>query len=95
VERVERVDIEQVGLVVEADVDVAGRVDVPAAGVRVGPRVLVPVVRDSAGYAMYFSRSVIPHPRNAGAEYFKHIGIYMYSRATLLHATGIGGVMES
>jgi 3-deoxy-manno-octulosonate cytidylyltransferase (CMP-KDO synthetase) len=42
------------------------------------------VALDSSGYAMYFSRSRIPYPRNAQyASYYKHIGIYMYSRETL------------
>jgi 3-deoxy-manno-octulosonate cytidylyltransferase (CMP-KDO synthetase) len=46
----------------------------------------VKVVTDEAGYAMYFSRSPIPFSRHAEfAEWFKHIGIYMYSRETLLH----------
>lgn len=34
--------------------------------------------------ALYFSRSVIPFPRNTSAEYFKHIGIYAY-RQDVLH----------
>jgi 3-deoxy-D-manno-octulosonate cytidylyltransferase len=46
---------------------------------------VVKVVRDSAFNALYFSRSRIPHERNAGkGSYLKHIGIYMYSRGTLL-----------
>jgi 3-deoxy-manno-octulosonate cytidylyltransferase (CMP-KDO synthetase) len=46
----------------------------------------VKVVTDSAGFALYFSRSPIPYPRNAEyVEWFKHIGIYMYARETLLH----------
>lgn len=43
----------------------------------------VKVVTDLAGYALYFSRSLIPHPRNqnvAGLTYLKHIGIYAYRR---------------
>jgi 3-deoxy-manno-octulosonate cytidylyltransferase (CMP-KDO synthetase) len=45
---------------------------------------VVKVVRDVYDYALYFSRSLIPYPRNPGASYLKHIGIYMYSRETLL-----------
>jgi 3-deoxy-D-manno-octulosonate cytidylyltransferase len=46
---------------------------------------VVKAVLDAAGYALYFSRSPIPYPRQAAvATYFKHIGIYMYSRETLL-----------
>jgi 3-deoxy-manno-octulosonate cytidylyltransferase (CMP-KDO synthetase) len=45
---------------------------------------VVKVVTNHLGEAMYFSRSVIPHPRNeVGAQYLKHIGIYVYSRETL------------
>jgi 3-deoxy-D-manno-octulosonate cytidylyltransferase len=45
----------------------------------------VKVVLDGANCALYFSRSQIPYPRNPEpAVYFKHIGIYMYSRETLL-----------
>jgi 3-deoxy-manno-octulosonate cytidylyltransferase (CMP-KDO synthetase) len=46
---------------------------------------IVKVVRDIEGFALYFSRSLIPYPRNAAeAAVHKHIGIYMYSRETLL-----------
>lgn len=46
----------------------------------------VKVVTDMAGYALYFSRSLIPHPRNqvAGQTFYKHIGIYAYRRDFLL-----------
>ena len=45
----------------------------------------VKVVTDKTGYALYFSRSLIPYPRNAGkAPVFKHIGIYAYRREFLL-----------
>lgn len=41
----------------------------------------VKVVCDKNDYALYFSRSVIPYPRNKNfANYFKHIGIYGYKR---------------
>lgn len=50
----------------------------------------VKVVRDQDGFALYFSRSPIPYPRNAPhAEYLKHIGIYMYSRQTLRTLCGL------
>lgn len=42
------------------------------------------VVVDCNGRALYFSRSVIPHPRNAPVRYFKHLGIYGYRRDSLL-----------
>lgn len=48
----------------------------------------VKVVKDRRDFALYFSRSTIPYPRNeAEAVYFRHIGIYMYSRDTLLSIT--------
>lgn len=45
----------------------------------------VKVVVDKSNNALYFSRSLIPYPRNAGrAKVFKHIGIYAYRRNFLL-----------
>jgi 3-deoxy-manno-octulosonate cytidylyltransferase (CMP-KDO synthetase) len=46
----------------------------------------VKVVTDLEGYALYFSRSLIPHPRNQvpGQIFYKHIGIYAYRRDFLL-----------
>jgi 3-deoxy-manno-octulosonate cytidylyltransferase (CMP-KDO synthetase) len=51
---------------------------------------VVKVVTDCAGDALYFSRSPIPHWRDAGRDlsngvaYFKHIGLYAYRREFLL-----------
>ena len=39
---------------------------------------VVKVVLDAAGYALYFSRSRIPYPREAGGIWFRHAGIYAY-----------------
>ena len=45
----------------------------------------VKVVIDKKNNARYFSRSLIPYPRNAGkAKVYKHIGIYAYRRNFLL-----------
>jgi 3-deoxy-manno-octulosonate cytidylyltransferase (CMP-KDO synthetase) len=46
----------------------------------------VKVVVDQYGRALYFSRSVIPYPReeNAGVRYFQHIGIYAFRKQALL-----------
>lgn len=46
----------------------------------------VKVVVDQLGRALYFSRSVIPYPRdeNAGVRYFQHIGIYAFRKQALL-----------
>jgi 3-deoxy-manno-octulosonate cytidylyltransferase (CMP-KDO synthetase) len=50
----------------------------------------VKVVCDLAGNALYFSRSPIPFIRNAGhATLLKHIGIYGFSRQTLLRFTSL------
>jgi 3-deoxy-manno-octulosonate cytidylyltransferase (CMP-KDO synthetase) len=39
---------------------------------------VVKVVLDREGYALYFSRSRIPYPREAGAAVYRHAGIYGY-----------------
>jgi 3-deoxy-D-manno-octulosonate cytidylyltransferase len=45
----------------------------------------VKVVLSTTGYALYFSRSPIPYPRQAGgAAPLKHLGLYGYQRASLL-----------
>lgn len=54
----------------------------------VNPNV-VKVVTDQRGMALYFSRSPIPHLRDAGpdairADGYKHIGLYVYKRDFLL-----------
>jgi 3-deoxy-manno-octulosonate cytidylyltransferase (CMP-KDO synthetase) len=47
---------------------------------------VVKVVTDKQGFALYFSRSLIPYPRNAGGDFavYKHIGLYAYRRDFLL-----------
>ena len=45
----------------------------------------VKVVVDKLGYALYFSRSLLPYPRATAAPVYKHIGIYAYRRDFLLH----------
>lgn len=44
----------------------------------------VKVVVDKLGYALYFSRSLVPYPRAAAGSVYKHIGIYAYRRDFLL-----------
>lgn len=46
----------------------------------------VKVVTDRQGYALYFSRSLLPYPRTLQADgvVYKHIGIYAYRRDFLL-----------
>jgi 3-deoxy-manno-octulosonate cytidylyltransferase (CMP-KDO synthetase) len=46
-------------------------------GAAVNPNV-VKVVLDAEGYALYFSRAPIPYPREPGAPYYRHAGIYAY-----------------
>ncbi|WP_367770028.1 3-deoxy-manno-octulosonate cytidylyltransferase [Flavobacterium sp. WC2421] len=46
----------------------------------------VKVVTDQNQFALYFSRSVIPYPRekNVGVRYMQHIGIYAFRKQALL-----------
>ncbi|MEO8515818.1 MAG: 3-deoxy-manno-octulosonate cytidylyltransferase [Flavobacterium sp.] len=46
----------------------------------------VKVIVDQQGFALYFSRSVIPFPReeNVGVRYMKHVGIYAFRKEALL-----------
>ncbi|WP_346353580.1 3-deoxy-manno-octulosonate cytidylyltransferase [Azotosporobacter soli] len=45
----------------------------------------VKVVTDQNDYALYFSRSVLPYPRNkTGQPVYKHVGVYAYRREFLL-----------
>jgi 3-deoxy-manno-octulosonate cytidylyltransferase (CMP-KDO synthetase) len=48
---------------------------------------VVKVVRDARGRALYFSRSLIPFPRNRPETYtvFEHIGLYAYTVECLAH----------
>ena len=46
----------------------------------------VKVVVDQSGFALYFSRSVIPYPReiNVGVRFMQHIGIYAFRKQALM-----------
>ncbi|WP_347926395.1 3-deoxy-manno-octulosonate cytidylyltransferase [Pontimicrobium sp. SW4] len=46
----------------------------------------VKVIVDQRDFALYFSRSPIPYPRdkNVGAKYFKHKGIYAFRKQALI-----------
>jgi 3-deoxy-manno-octulosonate cytidylyltransferase (CMP-KDO synthetase) len=46
----------------------------------------VKVIVDQQGFALYFSRSIIPYPReeNVGVRYMQHIGIYAFRKEALL-----------
>lgn len=47
----------------------------------------VKVITDKDDFALYFSRSVIPYPRETSVEttYFKHIGVYAFRKQALLN----------
>jgi 3-deoxy-manno-octulosonate cytidylyltransferase (CMP-KDO synthetase) len=46
---------------------------------------VVKVVTDELGYALYFSRSLIPYPRNdKDLRVYEHIGLYVYRKDFLL-----------
>jgi 3-deoxy-manno-octulosonate cytidylyltransferase (CMP-KDO synthetase) len=49
----------------------------------------VKVVTDTSGYALYFSRSIIPYQRDPGsaADYFLHVGVYGYKKEALMKFT--------
>lgn len=45
---------------------------------------IVKVVLDNDNFALYFSRSVIPHNRDGGnVTYYKHLGLYVYRNSYL------------
>lgn len=47
---------------------------------------IVKVITDQFGFALYFSRSVIPFLRekNVGVRYFQHIGVYAFRKQALM-----------
>ncbi len=50
-----------------------------------GNAAVVKVVVDLAGHALYFSRSLIPYPREAVAHtVYEHVGLYVYRKDTLI-----------
>jgi len=51
---------------------------------------IVKVVADQSGFALYFSRSLIPYPRN-GKDFpvYKHIGLYAYRKDFLLKLSSL------
>ena len=55
---------------------------------------LVKCVTDNNGFALYFSRSVIPYERNTGiAKFYGHLGIYGYKRSALEAMTSLPQTM--
>jgi 3-deoxy-manno-octulosonate cytidylyltransferase (CMP-KDO synthetase) len=51
----------------------------------------VKTVSDKGGYALYFSRSLIPYYRDSGADkvYYKHLGFYAYRMDSLKTFAGL------
>ena len=49
----------------------------------------VKVVTDKSGYALYFSRSIVPYQRDEkmNVEYFLHVGVYAYKKDVLMNFT--------
>jgi 3-deoxy-manno-octulosonate cytidylyltransferase (CMP-KDO synthetase) len=49
----------------------------------------VKVVTDKSGYALYFSRSIVPYQRDKkiNVEYFLHVGVYAYKKDVLMAFT--------
>jgi 3-deoxy-manno-octulosonate cytidylyltransferase (CMP-KDO synthetase) len=49
----------------------------------------VKVVTDKSGYALYFSRSIVPYQREGKmkTEYFLHVGVYAYKKDALITFT--------
>jgi 3-deoxy-manno-octulosonate cytidylyltransferase (CMP-KDO synthetase) len=70
--------------------EVLGGADIGTAAVpldgagAVSPNVVKVVLRED-GRALYFSRSLIPYPRDggAGASYWQHVGVYAFRPAAL------------
>ena len=55
---------------------------------------VVKVVKDKNNFALYFSRSLVPHARASGEgleppAYFKHLGLYAYSKDFLFTFTNL------
>jgi 3-deoxy-manno-octulosonate cytidylyltransferase (CMP-KDO synthetase) len=58
----------------------------------------VKVITDKEGFALYFSRSVIPYPREVGVgvRYMKHIGIYAFRKQALMDFYNLPmGILEA
>ena len=59
---------------------------------------IVKVIKDAKGFAIYFSRAIIPYPRNSLAQArarekrvwgLRHLGLYVYRREFLLKFAGL------
>lgn len=73
------------GMLAEKDLSMA-TLKTSASGEELHNPAVVKVVTDKNDYALYFSRSLLPYPRNEITDqpFTKHIGIYAYRRNFLL-----------
>ncbi len=51
---------------------------------------VVKVVTDAQGQALYFSRALIPYPREGTGDFLGHIGLYAFRMRTLRTFVGLG-----
>lgn len=51
---------------------------------------VVKVVTDAQGQALYFSRALIPYPREGSGDFLGHIGLYAFRMRTLRTFVGLG-----
>jgi 3-deoxy-manno-octulosonate cytidylyltransferase (CMP-KDO synthetase) len=73
----------------DAEVQVASLCHAISANEAANPN-RVKVVRNALGDALYFSRSLVPHPRDEReARYLQHAGVYAYRREALLAFPGL------
>ena len=73
----------------DPEVQVASLMQVLSDEKSIADQNFVKVVVDSRGNALYFSRSVVPFPRNSEIPvvYYEHIGVYAFRKPALLNFT--------
>ena len=74
---------------IDPSVQVASLMQVMAYEKQIGDPNYVKVAVDKKRNSLFFSRSVIPHPRdnNAAVVYYEHIGVYAFRKQALLNFT--------
>lgn len=74
-----------IGLFRDKKVEMGTAMCVIKEGYQLSDPSVVKVVTNEQGYALYFSRSLIPYPRNKTEKivFYKHIGVYGYRRSFL------------
>ena len=82
------IDLAVKKLIEDRDADISTLIRVITDEEEINNPNVVKAVIDNSGYAMYFSRSTIPYPKNLNnTQYFAHIGLYAYRRESLLKLT--------